>query len=109
MTNTPVAMTLLGIGGMPASHPLALGMMGMHGEAYCNLAVQNADLILAFGMRFDDRATAEVSGFANHAKIIHIDIDPAEIGKNVPVEVPIVGDVKTVLGPQKTSSSRVTP
>lgn len=72
-------------------------MMGMHGMAYANMAVQNADLILAVGMRFDDRATANTKGFAPHAQIIHIDIDPAEIGKNIPVDVPIVGDVKNVL------------
>ena len=72
-------------------------MMGMHGTAYANLAVQNSDLIIALGMRFDDRATGKVSGFAPAARIIHVDIDAAEIGKNVRVDVPIVGDVKVVL------------
>ena len=72
-------------------------MLGMHGMAYANMAVDAADLIIAIGMRFDDRATGKVSGFAPHAQIIHIDIDPAEIGKNIKVTVPIVGDIKNVL------------
>jgi len=93
----PVVTTLLGISCFPESHALSYGMIGMHGMAYANLAVDAADLIIAIGMRFDDRATAKVSGFAPHAHIIHIDIDPAEIGKNVRVDVPIVGDVKAVL------------
>jgi acetolactate synthase-1/2/3 large subunit len=93
----PVVTTLLGIGSFPESHVLSFGMLGMHGMAYANMAVSNADLIVAIGMRFDDRATAKVAGFAPDAKIIHIDIDPAEIGKNVDVDVPIVGDVKIVL------------
>jgi len=94
----PVVTTLLGISCFPESHVLSLGMLGMHGTAYANMAVSAADLIIAIGMRFDDRATGKVSGFAPHAHIIHIDIDPAEIGKNVRVDVPIVGDVKNVLG-----------
>ena len=93
----PVITTLLGISCFPESHALSLGMLGMHCMAYANIAVDAADLIIAIGMRFDDRATAKVSGFAPHARIVHIDIDPAEIGKNVRVDVPIVGDVKTVL------------
>ena len=93
----PVVTTLLGISCFPESHVLSYGMIGMHGMAYANMAVDAADLIIAIGMRFDDRATAKVSGFAPHARIIHIDIDPAEIGKNVRVDVPIVGDVKAVL------------
>jgi len=96
-TNTPVAMTLLGLGAFPASHELSLGMMGMHGEAHCNLAIQNADLLLAFGMRFDDRVTGTLSTYAPTAKKIHIDIDPSEIHKNVKVDVPLVGDLKTVV------------
>jgi len=92
-----VVTTLLGISCFPESHILSLGMLGMHGMAYANMAVDAADVIIAIGMRFDDRATAKVSGFAPHARIIHIDIDPAEIGKNVRVDVPIVGDVKAVL------------
>jgi acetolactate synthase-1/2/3 large subunit len=93
----PVVTTLLGISCFPESHVLSLGMLGMHGMAYANMAVDAADLIVAIGMRFDDRATAKVSAFAPHARIIHIDIDPAEIGKNVRVDVPIVGDVKNIL------------
>ena len=93
----PVVTTLLGISSFPESHALSYGMLGMHGMAYANFAVNGADLIIAIGMRFDDRATAKVSAFAPHAKIIHIDIDPAEIGKNVRVDVPIVGDAKAVL------------
>jgi acetolactate synthase-1/2/3 large subunit len=93
----PVVTTLLGISSFPESHALSYGWLGMHGMAYTNIAVSACDLIIAIGMRFDDRATSKVSGFAPHAKIIHIDIDPAEIGKNVHVDVPIVGDVKNVL------------
>ena len=97
MAQIPVVTTLLGIGCFPESHILSLGMLGMHGMAYANMAIEAADVIIAIGMRFDDRATGKVSEFAPHASIIHIDIDPAEIGKNVPVVVPIVGDVKLVL------------
>ena len=93
----PVVNTLLGIGSFPGNHILNFGMMGMHGMVYANMAVQNADLIIAIGMRFDDRATANTGGFAPQARIIHIDIDPAEIGKNVPVDTPIVGHIKNVL------------
>ncbi len=93
----PVVSTLLGIGAFPGNHVLSLGMLGMHGMAYANMAVQNADVIVAIGMRFDDRATANTKDFAPQARIIHIDIDPAEIGKNVPVDIPIVGDAKSVL------------
>ena len=93
----PVVNTLLGLGSFPQSHVLSFGMLGMHGTACANMAVDATDLLIAIGMRFDDRATARVSGFAPHAQIIHIDIDPAEIGKNVRVDVPIVGDVAQVL------------
>ena len=93
----PVAMTLLGIGGFPASHPLNLGMMGMHGEAWVNTAIQEADLLLAFGMRFDDRVTGKLATYATRAQKIHVDIDPAEIGKNVPVDIGIVSDLKEAL------------
>jgi acetolactate synthase-1/2/3 large subunit len=95
----PVVTTLLGLGSFPESHVLSYRWLGMHGMAYANLAVNNSDVIIAIGMRFDDRATSEVSSFAPNAHIIHIDIDPAEIGKNVRVDVPIVGDVKAVLTP----------
>jgi acetolactate synthase-1/2/3 large subunit len=93
----PVVTTLLGVSCFPKDHILSLGMMGMHGMACANLAVDASDLIIAIGMRFDDRATARVSAFAPQAQVIHIDIDPAEIGKNVRVDVPIVGDAKSVL------------
>lgn len=96
-TNTPVTSTLLGLGAFPASHNLSMGLMGMHGEAYCNLSIQNADLLLAFGMRFDDRVTGTLDTYAPNAKKIHIEIDSSEIHKNVKVDVPLVGDLKTVL------------
>ncbi len=97
ITNTPVAATLLGIGAFPAAHPLSLGMMGMHGEAWVNLAIQEADLLIALGMRFDDRVTGNPQTYAPHAKKIHVEIDRAEINKNVKVDVPLVGDLCTVL------------
>ncbi|MDO7786551.1 biosynthetic-type acetolactate synthase large subunit [Desulforamulus aquiferis] len=93
----PVATTLMGLGGFPGEHPLALGMLGMHGSKYANYAICDCDLLIAVGVRFDDRVTSKVEAFAQDAKIIHIDIDPAELGKNVQVDIPIVGDVKTVL------------
>jgi acetolactate synthase-1/2/3 large subunit len=96
-TQTPVSMTLLGLGAFPSSDPLSLGMMGMHGEAYSNLAIQNADLLLAFGMRFDDRVTGNLRTYATRARKIHVEIDPSEVHKNVDVDVPLVGDLNTVL------------
>jgi acetolactate synthase-1/2/3 large subunit len=93
----PVGVTLLGIGALPASHPRNLGMMGMHGEAWVNTAIQESDLLIAMGMRFDDRVTGNLKTYAPHARKIHIDIDPAEIGKNVPVDVGIAGDLAEVL------------
>jgi acetolactate synthase-1/2/3 large subunit len=93
----PVAPTLLGLGCFPASHPLNLGMMGMHGEAWVNKAIQEADLLLAFGMRFDDRVTGNVKTYAPNAKKIHVEIDPAEINKNIKVDVGLVGDLRQVL------------
>ena len=95
--NIPIAMTLLGIGGCPASHPLNLGMMGMHGEAWVNTAIQEADLLIALGMRFDDRVTGNLKTYALHARKIHVDIDPAEFNKNVPVDAAIPGDVGAIL------------
>ena len=95
--NIPVAMTLLGIGSLPAQHPLNLGMMGMHGEAWVNSAIQEADLLLGFGMRFDDRVTGNLATYALNAKKIHIDIDPAEFNKNVKVDVALAGDLRSVL------------
>lgn len=93
----PVTMTLMGLGSFPGSHKLSLGMLGMHGTYYANKSVQESDLLIAIGMRFDDRVTGKIDGFAPHAKIIHIDIDPTSIRKNVRVDIPIVGDVKSVL------------
>ena len=93
----PVITTLLGIGGFPDDHVLCVGMPGMHGMAYASLAIEEADLLIALGMRFDDRITGSPSAFARGSKKIHVDIDPSEIGKNVQVDVPIVGDVKRVL------------
>lgn len=96
-TETPVALTLLGKGGFPQSHPLALGLMGMHGEAFVNQAIQEADLLLAFGMRFDDRVTGRLEHYAPNARKIHIDLDEAELNKIVPVDVAIPGDLRQVL------------
>jgi acetolactate synthase-1/2/3 large subunit len=97
LTHIPVAMTLLGLGCLPAHHPLNLGMMGMHGESWVNEAIQEADLLLAFGMRFDDRVTGKLALYAPHAKKIHIDIDPSELHKNVRADVAIAGDLRTTL------------
>jgi acetolactate synthase-1/2/3 large subunit len=96
-TGIPVASTLLGLGGFPATHPLCLGMMGMHGEAWVNKAIQEADLLIALGMRFDDRVTGKLESYAPRAKKIHCELDPAEINKNVRVDVPLVGDVAETL------------
>ena len=93
----PVITTLLGISAFPGNHMLSLGMLGMHGMAFANMAVDEADLVLAIGMRFDDRATMKATSFAAKARIVHIDIDPAEIGKNIKVDVPIVGDARAIL------------
>ncbi|MGO9436031.1 MAG: biosynthetic-type acetolactate synthase large subunit [Terracidiphilus sp.] len=93
----PVALTLLGLGAFPASHPLNMGMMGMHGEAWVNHAIQEADLLIACGMRFDDRVTGTLASYATKAKKIHIEVDPAEINKNVKVDVALVGDLREVL------------
>ena len=95
--NAPVTTTLMGIGCFPEDHPLSLGMLGMHGTKYANYAIQESDLMLAVGARFDDRVTGKVSSFAPMAKIIHVDVDPAEIGKNVRVDIPLVGDAKNAL------------
>lgn len=95
--NVPVTTTLMGITGFPADNPLSLGMLGMHGTAYANMAVTKCDLLLALGARFDDRVTGNVAKFAPEAKIIHVDIDPAELGKNVNITLGIKGDVKQCL------------
>ncbi len=96
-TGIPVAQTLLGLGGFPSEHFLCLQMLGMHGTIYANYAINDADLLLALGVRFDDRVTGKVSEFAKHGKIVHIDIDPSEINKNKVAHLPIVGDVKQAL------------
>ncbi|WP_437840925.1 biosynthetic-type acetolactate synthase large subunit [Sorangium sp. So ce1153] len=96
-TGIPVASTLLGLGGFPATHPLSLGMMGMHGEAWVNHAIQEADLLIALGMRFDDRVTGNLKTYAVKAKKIHVEIDRSEINKNVKVDVGLVGDVRDTL------------
>ena len=96
--NAPITWTLMGIGCFPATHKLSLGMLGMHGTAYANHAIMEADLILACGARFDDRVTGRLDKFAPYAKVIHIDIDPTSISKNVRVDIPIVGDAKNILG-----------
>ena len=95
--NAPVTTTLMGVGCFPEDHPLSLGMLGMHGTKYANYAIQESDLILAIGARFDDRVTGKISSFAPRAKIVHIDVDPAEVGKNVRVDIPVVGDAKNAL------------
>jgi acetolactate synthase-1/2/3 large subunit len=96
-TGIPVITTLLGISAFPESHPLHLGMPGMHGEVHVNRAIQQADLIVGVGLRFDDRVTGNLAGFARGAKVIHIELDPSEIGKNVPVEIALVGDARELL------------
>ncbi|MCW9708027.1 biosynthetic-type acetolactate synthase large subunit [Fodinibius salsisoli] len=95
--NIPVTTTLMGLGGFPEGKPQSLGMLGMHGTYYANMATTECDVLLAVGARFDDRVTGRLDGFSPNSKKIHIDIDPSNIGKNVPVDVPIVGDVKKVL------------
>jgi acetolactate synthase I/II/III large subunit len=96
-TGIPVITTLLGISAFPESHPLHLGMPGMHGEVHVNRAIQQADLIVGVGLRFDDRVTGNLAGFARGAKVIHIELDPSEIGKNVPVTVALVGNAREIL------------
>ncbi len=105
-TRIPVTTTLMGKGGFPETDPLSLGMLGMHGTAYANYAINEADVILAVGVRFDDRVTGRLKDFAPHARFIHVDIDPAEIGKNKPAHVPIVGDAREAL---RVLAAQVTP
>ena len=95
--NIPVTMTLMGLGAFPGDHPLTLGMLGMHGTATANHAIMESDLIIAVGARFDDRVTGKVEAFAPHAKVIHIDVDPTSISKNIRVDIPVVGDAATIL------------
>ena len=96
-TGIPVINTLLGLSGFPRNHPQSLGMLGMHGMYWCNMVVDQADVLIGLGMRFDDRVTGRVSGFAPHARIIHLDIEPTQVGRIVPAEVPLVGDAKPIL------------
>ncbi len=96
-TKAPCTNTLMGLGGVPGTHPQFMGMLGMHGTVYSNRAVHECDLLIAVGARFDDRVTGDLKKFAPHAKIIHMDVDPSAISKNVKVDVPIVGDVKQIL------------
>ncbi len=93
----PVTTTLTGKGCFPEDHDLSMGMVGMHGTPYANYALSQADLIFAVGVRFDDRVTGKLDAFAPHATFVHVDVDPAEISKNVAIDVPIVGDAKRVL------------
>ena len=97
MTGFPVTMTLMGLGCFPGTHPLSLGMLGMHGTYRANMAVNHSDLLFAIGARFDDRVTGKIEDFAPHAKIIHVDIDPASIQKTMAVDVPIVADARHAL------------
>jgi acetolactate synthase-1/2/3 large subunit len=97
MTHIPVDMTLMGLGVFPGEHPLSLGMLGMHGTYEANMAMHYSDLVIAVGARFDDRVTGKVAEFCPYAKVIHVDIDPTSIRKNINVDIPIVGDCKTVL------------
>jgi acetolactate synthase-1/2/3 large subunit len=97
LTQIPLTQTLMGLGAFPMAHPLSLDMLGMHGTYYANMAVHHSDLLVAIGARFDDRVTGRVDGFAPNAEIIHIDIDPSSISKNIKVHIPIVGDCKRVL------------
>ena len=93
----PVVNTLLGLGSFPGSHPLSLGMGGMHGTYTANMAMYECDLLINIGARFDDRLTGNLAHFAPNAKVAHIDIDPAEIGKNIKTEIPVVADAKEAL------------
>jgi acetolactate synthase I/II/III large subunit len=97
LTQIPVTTTLMGLGAFPSAHPLSLDMLGMHGTYYANMAVHHSDVLVAVGARFDDRVTGKVDAFAPHAEIVHIDIDPSSISKNLKVDVPIVGDCRRVL------------
>ena len=97
LTQTPVTMTVMGLGAFPGTHPLCMGMLGMHGTYCANMAMHEADLLIAVGARFDDRVTGKLSEFSPRARVVHIDIDPTSIKKNVHAHIPIVGDVKAVL------------
>ncbi len=106
-TSTPVASTLMGLGGFPGDHPLFLGMVGMHGTYQANMALTESDLLLAIGARFDDRVTGRTDDFARQAKVIHMDIDPTSISKNVSVDLPIVGDARNILKKLLTDVAKI--
>jgi Thiamine pyrophosphate-requiring enzymes [acetolactate synthase, pyruvate dehydrogenase (cytochrome), glyoxylate carboligase, phosphonopyruvate decarboxylase] len=108
-TNIPASFTLHGLSSLPASHRLNLGMMGMHGEIEANRAIQEADLLIALGMRFDDRVTGKLEEYAKNAKVIHVEIDPSEIHKNVPADVAIHGNLKDVLTVLTSKFTELTP
>ena len=95
--NAPVTLTLMGLGGFPGDHPLFIGMPGMHGSRAANAALQETDLLISIGARFDDRVTGNVDHFAQEAKVIHLDIDPSAISKIIKVDIPVVGDAKNIL------------
>src|SRR5262249_5991755 len=97
LVDAPAVTTLMGLGVLPSHHPNFISMPGMHGSYAANMGMTETDLIIALGVRFDDRVTGRLAAFAPHARVIHVDIDPAEIGKNRPADIPIVGDVKKVL------------
>src|SRR5204862_6935440 len=109
LIDAPVVCTLMGLGALPAEHPNFVSMPGMHGSYAANMGMSAADVIIALGVRFDDRVTGRLAAFAPHAKIIHVDIDPAEIGKNRTPDIPIVGDVKRVLEKLNTALADLKP
>jgi acetolactate synthase-1/2/3 large subunit len=105
LIDAPAVTTLMGLGALPAEHPNFISMPGMHGSYAANMGMTECDLLIALGVRFDDRVTGRLAAFAPHAKVIHVDIDPAEIGKNRAADLPIVGDVKRVLQETEQSSA----
>jgi acetolactate synthase I/II/III large subunit len=109
LTDAPAVCTLMGLGGLPGTHPNFISMPGMHGSYAANMAMTNCDLLIALGSRFDDRVTGRLSAFAPHARVIHVDIDPAEIGKNRHADIPIVGDVKRVLSKLNRAVAELKP
>src|SRR6266480_7368908 len=109
LLDAPAVNTLMGLGALSAEHPNFISMPGMHGSYAANMGMSGADLIIALGVRFDDRVTGRLAAFAPHARIIHVDIDPAEIGKNRVADIPIVGDVKRVLEKLNTALAEMKP
>ena len=109
LADLPAVCTLMGLGGLPGSHPNFISMPGMHGSYAANMSMYSADLLIALGVRFDDRVTGRLSSFAPHARVIHVDIDPAEIGKNRTADIPIVGDVRRVLSRMNRAITELKP